>query len=183
MDFQNSDSRTAAETPTRMTILKQTDGEPILDGKKPCVVLVKGASSRSAQAAMRADESSRMKKAKGKNSKDDMIDLQKQLSDAASRFVTGFEGVERPDPDTKKLRELTTSPEDLAWFFDLNTISLPHLMRGDGSSITQNEDEDDEAFDARYESEMAKWLKPSFSQQVIDCAREDDNFLAKAEKG
>lgn len=185
MDFLNSDSRTAAETPTRMAILQQRDGDPIMDGKKPCVVLVSGASSRSMQAKLREEESARMKTTKGKSrkSKSDTVDFQKQLSEAASRFVVGFEGVERPDPDTGKLRDLTNSPADLAWFFDLNTISLAHLMRGDGGGIIQNEDESEDEFDWRYGSEMAKWLKPSFSQQVIDCAREDDNFLGKAGKG
>ena len=181
MDFLKLDSRSAAENPNRMTILQQADGGPILDGKKPCVVLVKGASSRTAQAAMREEEAARMKKAK--KSKSEMVDLQKQLSEAAARFVIGFEGVQRPDPDTGKLRDLTNSADDLAWFFDLNAISLPHLMRGDGSSITRNEDETEAAFETRFESEMGKWLKPSFSQQVIDCAREDDNFLVQAENG
>lgn len=183
MDFSTQDSRSAAETPIRMPIRKQHNGEPAIDGKTACVVLVKGASSRSAQAQMRKEEADRMKKAKGSKAKEDEIDLQKQLSDAAARYVSGFEGVQRPDPDTGKLRDLTNSADDCAWFFDLNTISLPHLMRGDGGEITRDEGESEEDFALRREREMGKWLKPSFSQQVIDCARDDQAFLANAGKG
>ena len=39
MDISQFDSRSAAETSIRMPILKQADGEPILDGKKQCFVL------------------------------------------------------------------------------------------------------------------------------------------------
>ena len=188
MDFSKFDSRSAAEIPSKMPILQQTTGVPIMDGKKQCFVLVKGVSSRSAQAQMRAEEQARMKAAKGrKGRKDDddefTRDLQKSLAESAARFVAGFENVQRKDPTTGELRDLTNSPEDVAWFFDLNMISMPHLLRGDGSNITQGEDETDSAFASRYESEMAKWLKPSFCQQVIDWARDDANFLASAAQG
>lgn len=183
MDFAKFDSRTAAETPIKMPILQQATGEPIMDGKKQCYVLVRGTASRSAQAAIRAEEAARMKKAKGKKADDDVLDIQKSLAESAARFIAGFENVQRKDPETGELRDLTASPEDCAWFLDLNMVSMPHLMRGDGSDITRKEDETEDAFQARFDSEMAKWLRPSFSQQVIDCARKDELFLGEAGKG
>lgn len=187
MDFSKLDSRSAAEIPSRMPILQQTTGEPIMDGKKPCYVLVKGVSSRSAQAQMREEEAARMKSAKGRKGKGDddewSRDLQKSLAESAARFVAGFENVQRPDATTGELRDLTNSPEDVAWFFDLNFISLPHLLRGDGSGITRKDDETEDEFAARKDAEMAAWLKPSFCQQVIDWARDDANFLGQAAKG
>ncbi|MBK9073328.1 MAG: hypothetical protein IPL79_20360 [Myxococcales bacterium] len=182
MDFGKYDSRTAAETPIRMQIKAQSTGEPISDGKKPCIVLVKGASSRSAQAVMRAEEAARMKKAKGKKTDEEAMDIQKSLGESAARFVTGFEGVQRKDQTTGELRDITASSEDCAWFFDLNMFSLPHLMRA-GNGITRKDDEDEDAFEARRDAEMAEWLKPSFAQQVIDAAREDDAFLGATAKG
>lgn len=178
MDFSQFDSRTAAETPVKMPVLAQSTGKPIFDGDKQCFVLVKGASSRSVQAEIRKAEAAQMKKTSGKKTDDEMIDVQKQLARVATPFVAGFENIQRPD-ETGKLRDLTASKEDCAWFFDLNMISVAHLTRVAGGDLVQDDDESDDDFDVRKNG----WLKPSFIQQVIDAARADDDFLAQAEKG
>lgn len=178
------DSRSAAEKPSRMAILHQGTGEPIMDGKKECAVLIKGLSSRSAQAQMRAEEAARMKSAKGRKLKAKDAeekftrDLQKSLCESAARFIVGFENVQRPG-EGGSLRDLDAAQrEDVDWFLDLNLISIPHLLRGDGSDIARKDDEDEDEFAFRKRAEMDAWLKPSFSQQIIDWSRDDSNFLA-----
>ncbi|GLT07985.1 hypothetical protein GCM10007928_02160 [Sulfitobacter porphyrae] len=188
MDFSKHDARSAAETPTPMLVLDQRTGKPILDGKKKCAVLVRGASSRSAQARLRAEEAARQKAAsakrgahkRGKNEEDDLTkDLQASMIRSAKTFIAGFENIQRPDPETKELRDLTVSDDDIMWFLDLNMVSVPHLLRI-GNDPEQEEDEDDDEYEARLAEHKAKWLSPSFAQQVIDHAREDDNFLGKS---
>lgn len=192
MDFSKLDSRTAAETPSEMQILHQSTGEPIINSKgEPCLVLVRGTASRSAQREIRAEEAERLRKAKSsmktkpenKSAKAaEDKDIQKNLCDSAARFICGFVNVQRPDEKAKGLVNLTDSKEDIAWFLDLNMVSIPHLLRGDGAGITQEEDESDEGFIQRRSNEMDRWLKPSFAQQVIDHAREDANFLEASEE-
>lgn len=188
MDFSKHDARSAAETPTRMAVLEQRTGQPIMDGKKKCCVLVRGTSSRSAQAKLRAEEATRQKAASAKRGahkrskgEDDELtkDLQASMIRSAKTFIAGFENIQRPDPETKELRDLTDSEDDIAWFLDLNMVSVPHLLRI-GNDPEQEEDEDDEDYEERLAEHKAKWLNPSFAQQVIDHAREDDNFLGKS---
>lgn len=188
MDFSKLDSRSAAENASPMQVLFQDTGEPVLDNKKPCIVYVIGTSSRSVQAKLRAEEAARQKKAsakrgahkRGKNEEEELTkDLQSSMIRSAKPFIAGFENIQRPDPETKKLRDLTTSDDDIMWFLDLNMISMPHLMRI-GNDPERLEDESDEEYEERLAEYKAKWLKPSFAQQVIDHAREDENFLGKS---
>ena len=165
MDFLKAfDARGAAETAREMELRDQSTGEIITNGGKPCIVLVKGASSRTIQAALREDEIARAKKAKaakdagGEVDTQTAEDLHQATCKAASRFIAGFKNMQTVGEDGKA-RDLTA--DDIPAFIDLTFISLPHLMREKG---------DDE------------WRKPSFAQQVLDFAQDDAAFLAKSAK-
>ncbi|MBM1887460.1 hypothetical protein JQV99_18840 [Sulfitobacter pseudonitzschiae] len=76
MDFNaNYNTREAAEKGTPMQIVDPWTGEPVMDGDKPCRVIVRGTASRSMQAKMRAKQKAAMmaKKAKG-DAEDDAED-------------------------------------------------------------------------------------------------------------
>ena len=67
MDFNQFNTRAHAEAGTPMQIVDPWTGEPMMDGDKPCRVIVRGTASKSVQAAMRAKAKAAMmsKKAKG----------------------------------------------------------------------------------------------------------------------
>ena len=183
MDFTKFDARTAAETPRKYVVRMQHTGEEIADPKtgKPAIVLIRGAASRTAQQAIRDAQRARMKAkaVKGAKTADDEVraleDLHETLITAAARYIVGFEGIERRD-SAGTLRPAEGTDEDVRWFLDLNMPSLPHLMRA-SQPLEQRENESDEAFEARREAHAAEWLKPSFAQQIIDAAQEDEAFL------
>lgn len=183
MDFSKFDSRTAAETAREYHIRAQQTGEPISGEDGPCIVLIKGASSRSLQAALKAENAARVKAAKDAKVKDDdgqsISDMHSGTVKAAARLITGFRGIQRPDGDG--LRDLTASEDDVAWFLDLNLMSLPHLLRF--NALTQIEGEDPADFAARKASYAAEWHKPSFAQQVLDFAQDDSRFLPQTVTG
>lgn len=181
MDFLSKfDARTAAETPRPYHLRHQHDGSPIMDGDTPCIVLIKGAASRSAQAAIRAEEQERMKALKGAKTKEDQAqaleDLHQTLCKAAARFIAGFEGMQTTSDDGKP-RPMDS--RDVAKFLDLNFISMAHLLKAQNAPVRQP-DEADEAFDARKAAHEAEWTRPSFAQQILDAAQKDEDFLASA---
>ena len=184
MDFLSKfDSRTAAETPRPYHLRHQGNGEPIIDGDTPCIVLVKGAASRSAQSAIRAEEQERMKALKGARNKAEetqaLEDLHQTLCKAAARFIAGFEGMQTAGDDGQPR---AMDERDIAKFLDLTFISLPHLMKAQNAPQRQP-DEDDASFEARKAAHEAEWTRPSFAQQIIDAAQEDADFLANAGRG
>lgn len=163
MDFlKQYDARAAAENAREMELRDQSTGEIITNGGKPCIVLVKGASSRSIQAELRRDEIERAKKAKAAKNADGDVDtrtaedLHETTCKAAARFIAGFKNMQTAGEDGKA-RDLTK--DDAAAFCDLTFISMAHLMK----------DEDTKG-----------WTKPSFAQQVLDFAQDDAAFLAKS---
>lgn len=180
MDFSKLDSRSAGETAREYHILSQQTGEPITGESGPCIVLIKGATSRSVQAALKAENAARVKDAKAAKAKgeaDDgqsFEDMHAGIVKGAARLIAGFRGIQRPDEDGK-LRDLTGSEADIMWFLDLNFMSLPHLMRH--NALTQMDGEDPADFLARKASYAAEWHKPSFAQQVLDFAQDDSRFL------
>lgn len=173
MDFMKQyDARGAAEIARKVPILDKDTGEHITNGGKGCYMLIKGSSSRSVQAQMRAEamedrrakaerEKAAGKSAKGKAEPEDddatVQRLHEQLVKAAVRLCDGFENVQTLD-ENGKVRGLTKS--DAPAFFDLNFISMTHLMKK----------EDTEG-----------WTKPSFAQQAVDAAQEDADFLKASE--
>jgi hypothetical protein len=182
MDFSAFDSRTAAEIPREMQVRAQQTGEPIASDAGPCIVLVKGAASRSLQSALKAEVAAQVaaaKAAKKKGEDDDdrsMAGIHDGLVKAAARLITGFRNIQRKGADGK-LRDLTGSEEDVAWFLDLNMISTEHLLRH--GAVVKANGEDDADFAARRDAYVNAWHRPSFAQQVLDFAQDDANFLAK----
>lgn len=165
MDFLKAfDARGAAETAREMTLRDQETGEIITNGGEPCIVLVKGASSRSVQAAVREEEVARAKAAKAAKNDDGEVDtrtaedLHKATCKAAARFIVGFKNMQTVGENGKP-RDLTA--DDVPAFLDLNFVSLPHLLR----------DKDD-----------TQWRRPSFAQQVVDFAQDDAAFLSTSGK-
>lgn len=101
MDFTAFNSRAAAETGADMTILHPVTGEPILHGDEPCIVIVRGTESPSAQAAMTALRKARIARKEATTDKpadagDDMTiaELHEELVEAALPLVLGFRHVE-----------------------------------------------------------------------------------------
>jgi hypothetical protein len=117
MDFTKFDMRAKAEVGSPLHLKDPQTGEPIFDGKKPCIVIVRGVASRSAQEAQRARQKARMAASKGKKGDDEarvMEDIHNELCDTAASFILGFENIEHGD------RPLTAEPEDIKRFLDLS---------------------------------------------------------------
>lgn len=183
MLFDALNARAEAEAPREYHLRYQHNGKPIMDGDTPCIVLVKGASSRSVQAAIRAEELERIKALKGAKTKAEetqsLEDLHQALCKAAARLIVGFKGMQAMGEDGQpRAMELRDVPR----FLDLNFISLPHLMKAQNAPVREP-DEDDEAYEDRVAAHEARWLRPSFAQQIIDFASQDENFLAAAGRG
>lgn len=184
MDFLKAyDARSAAETPREMELRDQVTGEVITNNGKPCIVLVKGASSRTIQAALRNDEIARARKAQkasedGEVDPNTMQDLHENTCKAAVRLIAGFKNMQSSGEDGKP-RDLTA--DDAAAFCDLTFISMAHLLR-DTIAPVRRPKEDVDAYQARLEAFKA-WKKPSFAQQVLDFSNDDARFLEKPKKG
>ena len=115
MDFSTFDTRSTAEAGTPMQIKDAFTGEPIMDGDKPCRVLVRGVASKTAQAEMRERQRAAMT-AEPETDADDtrvMEDAHNDLCGAAAPFIIGFENVDRGD------RPCEATPDDIEWFLDL----------------------------------------------------------------
>ncbi|MDZ4393868.1 MAG: hypothetical protein U1B82_12970 [Cypionkella sp.] len=106
-------------------------------------------------------------------------DIHDDLVKSASRLITGFSAVQRTGDDGK-LRDLTTSDDDIKWFLDLNFLSMDHLMKS--AALTISPGETSEEFEDRKKEYEARWHKPSFAQQVLDAAQ-DEGFLPRTSKG
>lgn len=167
MDFlKDYDARGAAEIPVELELRDPATGDVIMNGKKPCVVLVKGASSRSMQESIRQEAAERARKIKdadgaGDDDKGDnqlVSDLHESTCKSAARLVAGFVNMQTRGPDGP--RDLTL--EDVPVFLDLNFFSLAHAIR---------------------KADDPAWRHPSFAQQIIDAATDDSRFLAKQRKG
>lgn len=117
MDFSVFDNRGPAETGQRLELLDPSvrEGEPLLSGKKPCAVIVRGSTARSVQAAMRARQKAKMVDAKGDKAEEARVmeDVHSDLCDSATALIVGFENIDRDG------RPLTTDADDIKWFLDL----------------------------------------------------------------
>lgn len=159
MDFKKFDARSAAETPQPVKLRDPATGDYIMDGKNHCTVLIVGSHSRSIQAGILEDARTKMNSGKGKRNKDDqakaLADMQKTLAEGAARVIRGFENIERDG------RLITTDADDVAWFLDLNFLSVKSLM-------ATGEDDDSD-----------KWLGDSFAQQILKASNDASVFLGK----
>ena len=128
MDFSKFDSRAQAEVGSPMQIMDEWTGEPMMYGDKPCRVIVRGASSPTMQAKMRAAQKAAImsKKAKGKDDDDEarvMEDTHKELCESAAGFIMGFENVDKDDAPA--------TADDAMWFLNLNMPSMGLKERDD----------------------------------------------------
>lgn len=117
MDFNAFDSRRAAETAGRLHLAHPVTGELMhADEKreKPCIVLVLGAESRSAQAAIRAANKATVAGAK-KEAGDSVEDLHAAMVAGAIPMIAGFENVARGDK--------AATVADAEWFLDLQMMN------------------------------------------------------------
>lgn len=121
MDFTSFDSRAAAEKGREMHIVHPSTGEPILDGDKPCIVIVRGTESREAQAAISKIRKMKLlneKKAEDANEADQasLEDMHQSLVETAMPLVIGFKNINRGDNPA-------AAPADVEWFLNLQLIN------------------------------------------------------------
>ncbi len=170
MDFNaNYNSREAAETGTPMQIVDPWSGEPVMDGDKPCRVIVRGTASRSMQAKMRAKQKAAMasKKAKGDNTDDEarvMEDVHNQLCEGAAPFIFGFENVMNGDKPA--------TAEDAMWFLDLTFPEMGVKENADGEQVTDKDG-----------SPVFEMKNNPFAKQIGEFAGTQANRMGNAQKG
>ena len=148
MDFTKKDARGAAETAQFCPLRWPETGKPIMDGDKPVGAMVLGASARTVQAALKADQRAKLQASKDKEDEARALeDIQSDLVKSAARLTTSFVGVQRGD------REATA--DDAEWFYDLNMFSTASLLAPD----------------------KRKWQHLSFAQQVLAFSNDAANYL------
>lgn len=112
MDFSQFDSVAAAEKGAKMALKHPATGKPMMDGDKPCAVIVRGAESDTAQEAIRVAQKAR---AADESSAETLADYHEKMVESALSLIIGFENVHRGDnPVTSK---------DARWFLNLNRLN------------------------------------------------------------
>lgn len=169
MDFNQFNARAHAEAGTPMQIVDPWTGEPMMDGDKPCRVIVRGTASKSVQAAMRAKAKAAMmsKKAKGDDADEEarvMEDVHMQLCEGAAPFIVGFENVMNGDKPA--------TADDAMWFLDLTFPEMGVKTDEDGAPITDK--------DGKPQFEMTN---NPFAKQIGEFAGKQANRLGNAPKG
>lgn len=118
MDFTKFDSRSAAETPQRLHLVDPASGAPIYaddEQRKPCIVLVVGTESRTAQAALRAIRQAKVSGAKKSEKGETLEDLHMAMVEGAKPLIRGFENVFRGKAEA--------SAADAEWFLNLQMMN------------------------------------------------------------
>tara|TARA_R100001369_G_scaffold16867_1_gene31966 strand:- start:1000 stop:1509 length:510 start_codon:yes stop_codon:yes gene_type:complete len=169
MDFNKFDSRAAAEAGQPMQILDPWTNEPMMDGDKPCRVIVRGTASKSMQAKMRAKAKAAMmsKKAKGDDAEDEarvMEDVHMQLCEGAAPFIVGFENVAKGDKPA--------TAEDAEWFLDLTFPEMGVKLDKSGEPVLDK--------DGTPQFEMTN---NPFAKQIGEFAGKQANRLGNGQKG
>jgi hypothetical protein len=115
MDFNSFDSRAAAEKGRDLHLVHPSTGDAILDGGKPCIVIVRGTESREAQAALAKIR--KMKLAEEEKADEASLeDMHQRLVETAMPLVIGFNNVNRGDKPA-------AAPADVEWFLNLQLIN------------------------------------------------------------
>lgn len=169
MDFNKFNTRAIAETGTPMQIVDPWTGEAMMDGDKPCRVIVRGTASKSMQAKMRAKlkASIMSKKAKGDDAEEEarvMEDVHNQLCETAAPFIVGFENVMNGD-------KLATA-EDAEWFLDLTFPEMGVKLDKEGNTVLDKDG-----------SPVFEMTNNPFSKQIGEFAGKQANRLGNAPKG
>lgn len=119
MDFNKFDARKAAETPRELHLKDPVSGELLFaDGdarELPCIVLVCGSESRSAQASFRAIQKAKLTADKKSEQERSLEDLQAEVVDNAIPLIKGFVNVMRG--------EKAAGIGDAEWFLNLQLIN------------------------------------------------------------
>lgn len=133
VDFSKFDNRGPAETGQRLELLDPSvrEGEPLLDGQKPCAVIVRGSTARSVQMEMRKRQKAKMTGKNGGKAEEARVmeDVHADLCDTAAPLIVGFENIHRDG------RALTTEPDDVRWFLDLTFPVMGVKEDEDGEPI------------------------------------------------
>jgi hypothetical protein len=169
MDFNKFDSRAIAETGSPMQIVDEWTGEAMMDGDKPCCVILRGTASASMQAKMRAVQKAAMmsKKTKGKDAEDEarvMEDIHNQMVDAAAPFIMGFENVNNGD--------MPATADDAKWFLNL---TFPEMG--------VKEDEDGQPLLNMRGEPVYEMKNNPFAKQCSEFASKQANRLGNAKSG
>jgi hypothetical protein len=169
MDFNKFDSRAIAETGSPMQIVDEWTGEAMMDGDKPCRVILRGTASASMQAKMRAVQKAAMqsKKTKGKDAEDEarvMEDIHNQMVDAAAPFIMGFENVNNGDKPA--------TADDAKWFLNLTFPEMGVKEDDDGQPILN-----------KYSEPVYEMKNNPFAKQCSEFASKQANRLGNAKSG
>lgn len=116
MDFSAFDSRAAAEKGRDLHIKHPATGEPVFDGDKPCIVVVRGTESREAQAALAKLRKMKLAEDDAKADEASLEDMHQRLVETATPLVVAFKNINRGD-------KAATAPADVAWFLNLQLIN------------------------------------------------------------
>jgi hypothetical protein len=169
MDFNQYDSRAKAEAGSPMQILDAWTGDPMMDGDKPCRVILRGTASASMQAKMRAAQKAAMmsKKAKGKDADDEarvMEDVHNQLCEAAAPFIMGFENVNNGDKPA--------TAADAMWFLNLTFPEMGVKEDEHGEPVLNKDGEPTYAM-----------INEPFAKQCSEFASKQANRLGNGKRG
>ena len=169
MDFNKFDSRAKAEAGSPMQILDAWTGEQMMDGDKPCRVILRGTASASMQAKMRAAQKAAMmsKKAKGKDADDEarvMEDVHNQLCEAAAPFIMGFENVNNGDKPA--------TAADAMWFLNLTFPEMGVKEDEHGEPVLNKDGEPTYAM-----------INEPFAKQCSEFASKQANRLGNGKRG
>ena len=167
MDFNKFDSRAKAEAGSAMQIMDAWTGEPMMDGDKPCEVILRGTASPSMQAKMRANQKAALMSQKAKGEDDDarvMEDIHNQLCEAAAPFIVGFNNVNNGNKPA--------TADDAMWFLNLTFPEMGVKEDDKGETVLNK--------DGEPEFEMTN---NPFAKQCSEFASKQANRLGNAKSG
>jgi hypothetical protein len=174
MDFSKFDTRARAEVGVAMQIMDSITGDPIMDGDKPCRVILRGVASRSIQEQQRA----RLTAAAQKQTEDGevsvrvMEDIHAELCEAAAPFILGFENVARPEDGGRPL-----TAEDAMWFLDLTFPEMGPKLDSQGEMVMRD------GVDKHGKPEQTPVFEMKnnpFAKQIAEFTAKQANFLGNA---
>jgi hypothetical protein len=182
MDFNKFDSRAIAEAGSPMQIIDEWTGAEMMDGDKPCRVILRGTASASMQAKMRAVQQAAMmsKKTKGKDAEDEarvMEDIHNQMVDAAAPFIMGFENVNNGDKPA--------TAADAKWFLNLTFPEMGVKVDEDGQPITKKAKVTDTKTGeiTEVDEPVYEMSNNPFAKQCSEFASKQANRLGNAKSG
>lgn len=177
MDFSEIAKRNAAGATYRIELKDPTvtDGDPLMNGKKPAVVIYRQSSDKESQKALRRIKRDRIverhedrlpKNIMEALTKDELNamrtiwDVQDELCDIAKSVIVGFENVPNEEGG-----ELTGSAKDVDWFLSLTPFE-----------VTPEKDENDKpVLDEKGEPKFI--TNNPFSKQVAEAATRREKGL------